>query len=544
MNDPAMELDRLRLALQSAHVGTWILDIHRQQVWWDDQCKKLYGFRQDDTVPYDQVLSYMHEQDRSRIEAAVSWALDPQSAGHYDVRFRTVGAEDGQVRWLHCQGKADFDDHGVAYRFSGIAQEVTEEIAAQRQLENQEATLRLIIELAQLGTCEVDLIKGQSRMSPRFADWFGHDQLVMPNELVYQPVNASDRKRLDYLLDRVLQGSQAQSHTIEYGIVNAKTGQQRILQATILPHFDVAGRPTKLTRVVRDMTEAHYLQLALEDQIKVRTQALTTTNKQLASRNEELAISNAELAEANSLLVRSNDNLQQFAYVASHDLQEPLRKIQQFGDLLKTRLADRLDGEELTYLDRVQKAASRMATLIKDLLSFSRISTQRSPDEPVALAVILDHVLGVFDWHITQTKAQIQVGKLPIVAGDARQLEQLFQNLVGNALKFQRATTTPIIHICADLLSIDQLPPDVKPTRQASTYHCIEVADNGIGFEEKYLDRIFQVFQRLHSKNQYSGTGIGLAICEKVVTNHGGVITARSQPGQGATFVVYLPAGQ
>ena len=194
----------------------------------------------------------------------------------------------------------------------------------------------------------------------------------------------------------------------------------------------------------------------------------------------------------------------------------------------------------------MQLAASRMSTLIRDLLSFSRISTHQNATVAVALGTVIDNVLSDLELVIKQTNARIDVGSLPTVPGDPSQLGQLFQNLLSNALKFgQRdpsgALLPPTIDVRASIIGVVDLPAGLRPTRQASAYHRINVADNGIGFDEKYLDRIFQVIQRLHGKNEYTGTGIGLAICEKVVANHGGVITASSQPGQGATFSVYLP---
>ena len=291
-------------------------------------------------------------------------------------------------------------------------------------------------------------------------------------------------------------------------------------------------------------SESRYRQLAqeLEVQVQQRTSELAITNQSLAASNQEYAVVNQELAESNSLLNRSNDNLEQFAYVASHDLQEPLRKIQQFGDLLNTRLTGSISSEDLSYLERMQLAASRMSTLIKDLLSYSRIATLRNNSELVDLNEVVTTVLDVLDVAITASGAQVRVSSLPVVSGEAVQLGQLFQNLISNAIKFHRPDLTPHIQITSQLVTADTLPTAIKPARPTLTYHLVEVADNGVGFDEKYLDRIFQVFQRLHGKNQYAGTGVGLAICEKVVTNHGGIITAHSQPGQGATFSVYLPA--
>ncbi|WP_460955321.1 sensor histidine kinase [Spirosoma litoris] len=280
---------------------------------------------------------------------------------------------------------------------------------------------------------------------------------------------------------------------------------------------------------------------------RIRNEAqLAQYEVELQNQLQQQQAQNQALDQLNQQLTRSNENLQQFAYIASHDLQEPLRKIQQFGDLLKTRYTTS-SGEEVMYLNRMQVAASRMSLLIKDLLTFSRISTRPVPAVSVSTKQVVSDVLDTLSVAISETKAQIRVGDLPTLPGDPSQLGQLFQNLLANAIKFSRkdqsgTLMTPEVSIQAIRIPVGELPDAVKPTRLAETFYCIEVTDNGIGFDEKYTDRIFQVFQRLHGKDEFAGTGVGLAICQKVVTNHGGVITATSQPGKGATFSVYLPA--
>ncbi len=282
-----------------------------------------------------------------------------------------------------------------------------------------------------------------------------------------------------------------------------------------------------------DITQQIATHQALQWSEEQLRQLSTDLERQVEERTRQLEDSVQELK-------RSNQNLQQFAYIASHDLQEPLRKVQQFGDLLRNQYHSEL-GEGITYIERMQSAAHRMSTLIRDLLSYSRISTQRDNSRPVSLTAIVQIVLQSVDMLIQETNATIQVGNLPQLEGDPSQLEQLFQNLLSNALKFGKPGIAPQIQIRSSWVAVANLPQEIKPHRAALAYHKIDVIDNGIGFEEKYLDRIFTVFQRLHGRSEYAGTGIGLAICEKVVANHGGGITARSQPGQGSTFSVYLP---
>ncbi|AKD58713.1 histidine kinase [Spirosoma radiotolerans] len=271
-----------------------------------------------------------------------------------------------------------------------------------------------------------------------------------------------------------------------------------------------------------EISESRYKELAnhLEQQVQERTHQLQASIQELQ---------------------RSNLNLSQFAYVASHDLQEPLRKIQSFGDLLSSRYAASL-GEGADYVAKMQSAASRMSILIKDLLLYSQITTRQQKSSPVSITQVIERALSALEFSIQQTGAFISVETMPTLLGDSSQLSQLFQNLISNALKFRRPKTTPTIHIQSNLISSAALPVSFKAANPEMNYHQIDVTDNGIGFEEKYLDRVFQVFQRLHTKSDYAGTGIGLAICEKVAANHGGFITASSKPGQGATFTVYLPA--
>lgn len=263
--------------------------------------------------------------------------------------------------------------------------------------------------------------------------------------------------------------------------------------------------------------------------------------QQVKQRTQELATANEALIDSNNLLSRSNENLQQFAYVASHDLQEPLRKVQSFGDLLKDQYTDQI-GEGIVYVERMQGAASRMSTLIRDLLSYSRIHTRRENTTSVSLNEVVKAVLNDLELTIANCGAAVEADSLPTVPGDASQLGQLFQNLLTNALKFRRNDTQPLIRVTARWISADSLPAGRRQAMGgALAYHCIEVADNGIGFDEKYVDRIFQIFQRLHGKSEFDGTGIGLAVCEKVAANHGGFISARSKAGQGATFSLFLP---
>jgi two-component system, LuxR family, sensor kinase FixL len=248
-----------------------------------------------------------------------------------------------------------------------------------------------------------------------------------------------------------------------------------------------------------------------------------------------------DLARKADELTRSNAELEQFAFVASHDLQEPLRKIQAFGDRVKTK-CEKIDlGEAGDYLNRMQNAAARMQTLINDLLAFSRVIRSSQPFVPVNLAAITKEVLNDLEVRIEKNGARVEVGSLPTISGDPTQMRQLMQNLLSNALKFQPAGKQPIVTISSRII------PDVAGNESATAPDAnplweISVQDNGIGFDEKHLEKIFAVFQRLHGRTEYEGTGIGLAVCRRILDRHGGSITARSSSGNGATFVFTVPS--
>ena len=265
---------------------------------------------------------------------------------------------------------------------------------------------------------------------------------------------------------------------------------------------------------------------SLEQRVAERTEALSRAN-------EELEAEVAERSRAEVELARSNAELEQFAYVASHDLQEPLRKIMAFGDLLVAEHSDTPSERGHDYPERMQDAARRMQTLINDLLAYSRVTTRGRPFTPVDLTQVANEVLSDLQIRVEQSGGRVELSDLPNIDADPLQMRQLLQNLIGNALKYQRADAAPVVKVYE------------QPLNGHEGALCqINVQDNGIGFDEKYLDRIFVPFQRLHSRNEYEGTGIGLAICSKIVQRHGGSITAKSTPGQGATFMVALPRKQ
>jgi PAS domain S-box-containing protein len=308
----------------------------------------------------------------------------------------------------------------------------------------------------------------------------------------------------DVPLFRALQGEQVRD--VEMMIVPKNGGPRRTLLASGRAMLAPDGAKLGAVVAMHDITERKRLE------------------EQLRTHAEELEVKNRELED--------------FAYVASHDLQEPLRKIQAFGDLIATTEGKQLSETGKDYLQRMRRAASRMRTLIDDLLALSRVTSQTRPFVTVDLNRVARHAVADLDARIAQTGARVEISELPKIKGDPTQLCQMLHNLIANALKFQKEGAPPHIRIFARRVA-EQLP-EGREGRIIAWQVIVE--DNGIGFDMKYLDRIFAPFERLHGRDQYEGTGVGLAICHKIITRHGGEITAYSETGEGSLFMVTLPA--
>lgn len=299
--------------------------------------------------------------------------------------------------------------------------------------------------------------------------------------------------------------------TYEYKITDPEGNERWIIQSS-LGIFDEDGQIVGIQGIIRDVTERIKTEQELEQYRQHLEKIVENRTAEIESKNKELQ--------------RSNQELEQFAYVASHDLQEPLRMVSSYTQLLSQRYGDKLDEKGHRFINYAVDGAARMQRLIEDLLSFSRVTTRGKEMVPVDCLNLVGHVCESLKILIRQTGAEITYDQLPEVFGDAVQLEQLFQNLISNAIKF-RGERKPQIHIgCKEV---------------AGSYQ-FSIQDNGIGIDEKFSDRIFIIFQRLHTREEYSGTGIGLSICKRIVERHGGEIWFASTPGEGTTFFFTLRA--
>jgi PAS domain S-box-containing protein len=325
----------------------------------------------------------------------------------------------------------------------------------------------------------------------------------------------------------------------EYRLWSA-AGDYRWMLAVAVPVRTADGAVRQWVGTLTDIEDQKRQSEVLTTLVRMRTAELESANQLLRDEIAERARAEARAEAAAVELGRSNEELEKFAYVASHDLQEPLRKIQAFGDRLVKKYRDDLGEDGREYVDRMKSSATRMRTLIDDLLTFSRVTTKAQPSSAVDLGEIVADVVSDLEIRVHQTGGRVDVGALPTLEADPMQMRQLFLNLIGNALKFHRPGVPPIVTVQS--VTWAGLRPDADPPPPAGSGYRVTVADNGIGFDPVYAERVFELFQRLHGRSEYEGTGIGLAICRKIVQRHGGAIAARGREGEGATFVVDLPA--
>ncbi|MES2332645.1 MAG: PAS domain-containing protein [Bacteroidota bacterium] len=396
-----------------------------------------------------------------------------------------------------------------------IAIEVTEQVTARKKVELAEETARLAIESADLGAYDISLETDVMLTTPRFNNIWGLSGTIERSQFA-NAIHPDDRERRL----KAHEESLATGKLFYEARIIWKDGSIHWIRIKGTVLYGPDQKPARLIGVIQDITDQRAFADELRRQVDEKTVDLKTINARLE---------------------KSNHELEQFAHVTSHDLQEPLRKIQLFS----SSMADNpeLSEKSLTQINKINAAAKRMSGLTKDLLEYARLSQTSPQYRPTDLNAVLQNVLSDFELVITQKKAVIKADPLEIIEAVSLQMNQLFFNLIGNALKFSKKNVAPVIAITGSMLSEKEkkgfatLLPDLE-------YYAIRFSDNGIGFEEEYAENIFSVFQRLHQHSEYGGYGIGLALCSRVVNNHHGVIYATGKPGEGSIFTAILPLRQ
>ena len=439
--------------------------------------------------------------------------------------------KDNQPTYYNLSLTPLLDDADNVYAVLYVSSDVTKEITSIKKIEQAEEALRAAVEIAEMGTWSIDVATGVTTVSSRHAEIFGFKNTTMPVEEARSVIKESDLERVAQALAAAKNKETGGKYESEYKIINGITGQERIIHSVGQTYFNEEGKPLVISGTAKDITLQREMQLALENEVKLRT-------SELASVLYKLKETNKELEQSNYALKHSNEELAQFAYVASHDLQEPLRKIRFFADMLENGSSS-LNSVEI--IKKIGTSAERMRQLIGDLLTFSRLIQPEKIYQPVDLNAVIGNIWIDFELMIKEKNASIKIKELPVVQASGLQMNQLFYNLVSNSLKFTNPEVTPEITISSSIVSPEFVSDFTNSPLQPFNFHHIIFKDNGIGFEKSFENQIFEIFKRLHPQNIYPGSGIGLALCRRIVMNHQGVLHAESEPDKGSSFHVFLP---
>jgi PAS domain S-box-containing protein len=511
-------------------------DYENRITYWNNRAENLFGYRLDevkDKVFHNAVnYRWMSPEDRKK-------------AYH---QLKTLGKWQGENLGTKKNGKEIYiessinafkDYNGNYMGIISIMHDITGPTNVEKALEDNYKRLQEAQRIGKIGNWEWDIKSNIITISDGLYRIYGIDPgKFVKYETILDMVVPEDQQIVNDTLEKALR----EHNPFKYDVtIRRKDGNFREISCKGEVITDFAGHPLKIVCVEQDITERKEIEYELweaknelESTVKRRTRELNQTNVLLQNELEEKKIAENKLKESQKELKkmieelkRSNQELQQFAYVTSHDLQEPLRTISSFTQLLERRYKGQMDSNADEFIEYIVDATSRMQNLIKDLLEYSRVTTRGKEFEPVNTDEILQKTISNLRAAIAESDAQISYEELPRVMVDERQIGQLFQNLISNAIKFKKRDIRPEIHISAT-------------KDEDNNQYVFSVSDNGIGIEKEYFDRIFTIFQRLHTREEYSGTGIGLSIAKKIVDRHGGKIWVESEPGVGSKFYLTI----
>lgn len=494
-------------AQEIAGLGSFEWDFAGQHSIFSPQLFKI--FNMEGSTNLTAFLDYVHPLDREKVQAALQKAM--QGDGDYDCEYRYGSGEQEKVVWS--RGIMIFQD-GKPLKMLGTVMDVTQRHYMLKRLEQNEETFRQLIANAPDAVIVIDENNIILLWNPKAEAMFGWKaEEVTGTSITETIIPAMYRERHRQGMSRLQETgvSRVLNKTIEI-TARKKNGEEFYIALSIARSL-WEGKPVFIS-FIRDISKEKNVELELEEQ-----------RNQLAQKNMELE--------------RSNQELMAFNYIASHDLKEPVRKIKIFSSLLHDKGRDTLPENLRNYVERISVAANHMHKLIDALFTFSRTTSMEQNWEQIDLNILLEEVKYTLQKSIDEKQAIIAATDLPVLHIIPFQFRQLLENIIGNALKYSQSGVRPEINITVELVAGRDLSH--AEAREESHYHAIAVSDNGIGFDQQYANKIFELFQRLHGKNEYSGTGIGLAICKKIVQHHHGFMTAHSEPGQGATFTIYIP---
>lgn len=507
--------ERFRLVSMATNDSIWDWNLTNNTVWWSDNFYSSYGFSKDNLSGSRSFwLDHIHPDDKHRVKESISRAVNTkQSQWSEEYRLRRA---DGSYAHILDRGYLLLDEYATPYRMLGSMLDVTNLRQAEEKAVSNMEEKRFLAESMPLILWTTTPNGVVSFVNQQFTDFTGKTLNNIHEDGLESVIHQEDRKDWSSIWNRSVR--YREDFSMELRLRNREGHYDWFLHRA-RAQKDAAGNPILWVGTSTDIKEQKMVAEMLEQNVQERTNALKKANQELESSNAEL---------------------QQYAFVASHDLKEPLRKILMFGNLLKERYQDSMDEKAMDFLTRIINSSSRMTNLINDLLRFSRLS-QINFYEQVNLEVLVKEIISDLEVLIQEKDARISVGPLPVIEAVAGQLRQVFLNLLSNALKFSRKDVQPVISITASRIKEKRFNSEADPN---GPYTCISISDNGIGFDEKYIDKIFVLFQRLHTKDKYEGTGIGLAVTRKIIDKHHGLITAHSREKEGATFTIILPVKQ
>lgn len=507
--------DRITLAVEAAEMGTWEMDITTSKLSCDERCRELLG-TDDELISFGEFIHAIHPEDRAITEETVTGVLKGMHGGKFNMELRTRFEKEDDMRWLKASGKVYFTSKGKAARFAGTVMDISQQKFNEQLLKESEERFRVTSDAAAV----MIWLSGTDRVVNYFnKSWLKFTGKTFEEQKGDGWINGVYPEDLDRCIEIYVQNFKARKEFYMEYRLRRHDGVYRWISDSGVPRFSPAGIFEGFIGTCMDIHDQKMTKEELEKIVAERTQLLSD------------AVNNLE---------SSNRNLEEFAYIASHDLQEPLRKIQTFASRLEHKNGALLSDETKLYLSKITKASVRMSSLIGDLLNYSRLQKTDHPVNNVDLNEIVGEVLNDFDLHIQEKKAAVHLTTLPVIKADPMRMHQLFHNLLSNALKFSKAEVPPVINISAATLT-DRDKSKYPSLKKEAEYAVIFFGDNGIGFNEEFAEKIFNIFQRLNGNSEYEGTGIGLAICRKIVINHHGLIIAQSREDEGALFKIILP---
>lgn len=482
---------------------------------WNNGAERIFGYTAQEMIGthITRIVPFDRLDEESKILARLKRG---ERIDHFETKRIT---KDGKLLDISLSISPVKNNKGIIIGASKIARDITAQKKAEQlireseeRIRESEERLRLAVEIAELGMWDLDLSTGLTTTSPEHRKILGYAKTEQWSMVFFlEMVHPADRPRVEQAMQAALKTGKI---SYEARVIRTDNSERwiRVNGTTI---YDKKHLPIRLLGTVLDITDQKKAKDELEKMVLARTSELLTLNEKLE---------------------KSNHELEQFAYIASHDLQEPLRKIQTFADMVKEHLHEREIAEK--YFNKIYFSANRMSSLINDVLNYSRLTKTGEQFVNTDLNKILKDVLSDFELLIEQKQAVITYTDLPAIKGIPLQLNQLFSNLISNSLKFSESN--PQITITGKMLSHKEVQAYSR-LKKNNKYVQLVFKDNGIGFEQQFSEQIFIIFQRLNNLKTYNGTGIGLALCKKIVDHHDGIIIAESEIGQGATFNVILP---